>query len=297
MRQQLKLNEEFVLPIGLKPVIKLYNMTLYSSDSLKEKYIRIISNQSLSKKFAPKIVELVNNGSVIPCFLDKNLIKHSVFKILGKDIQKKSTVAFYAVDQDKVIISISNHVKYLAFSNDGLLAQSTLHELMHMAAKRSPSQFLSTFKVPLNEFYSNYLKSLFQMDIKPDVTKFVSFLFKLESTSSKSGIKLMDIYSNLQKFRPQSTLSDELFDQYCRDYLLNIKLSFLDFNTWMKNKWRYAHIINNLYKSYIETFGKLFEKNYSIVIQELYTPSEVIAVMSEMKGNYSNLINQGVNLC
>lgn len=297
MSKPFNLNEEFVAPIGLKPVIKLYNITLYSSDSLKEKYIRIISNQTLSKKYSSKITELVNNGSVIPCFLDKNLIKHSAFKILGKDIQKKSTLAFYAVDYDKIVIAISNHVKYLAFSNDGLLAQSTIHELMHMAAKRSRSRFLSTFKVPLHEFYSNFLKAVFQMEVNPDVSKFVSFLFKIESSSSKSGINLVGIYNNLQLFKNQSPLDDELFDKYCRDYILNIKLSLLDFNTWMRNKWTFAHIINNLYNSYIETFGKLFEKNYSIVIQELYTPSEVIAVMSEMRGKYSNLINQGINLC
>jgi len=280
----------------LKKLVSFYGTDLYGSDKLKAKYIKIISNQTETKRYAPKITKLVNSGEIIPCFLDKNILKHTAFKVFGKDLDKKSTIAFYSPTEDKIIIALSNTTKFLAFSNDGLICEATLHELMHMAAKRGKSKFLSIFKDPLHEFYSNYFKLLFQTSGMPDVKDFVKFLFtKFEL--SKSNLPLKDLYNELMKFKNISNLTGPTFDQYCMDYAMNVKLSVLNWNTWYNNRNRYAHIINNLYRAYVDTFGSDFRVNYFIVIQELHIPSEVIAVMSSRKGNYTNLINQGVNLC
>ena len=230
--------------------------------------------------------------------MSKNILQHSIFKIFSRDVQKKSAIAFYAVNKDIVVVMIDNQTKFLAFSNDGMIVEASIHELMHMAAKRGKSKFLTVFKKPLFEFYSNYFQMVFQTKDKPDVTLFVNYLYKhVELAKMTKGINLKQIYQELQRFKTTSTLDEKQFERYCIDYIVNIKLRYANFNSWYGARGRYPHILNNLYRAYVETFGKAFRSNDTLAIQELDVPSEVIAVMSEKKGKYSNLINQGINLC
>ena len=79
------LKEIFAPPVNLKPAYTLNDMTFYSSDSLKEKYVLAFKKSSKGRDIANEIEKLVNKESII-------LFKLVMKQIFHQDIAK---VPFY----------------------------------------------------------------------------------------------------------------------------------------------------------------------------------------------------------
>ena len=73
------LDEIFALPVNLKSVGTVSGFELYSSDSLKDKFIESLEKSNYAGIFKG-IRTLVNNGTIVPAFGTRNLFRFIMVK-------------------------------------------------------------------------------------------------------------------------------------------------------------------------------------------------------------------------
>jgi hypothetical protein len=299
-----QLNELFALPINMEVAATISGIPLYSSKTIREKFVESLKATKRGKSISKVSSFMVATGKIVPCYAESGMLSTfkkmiakdtsgGLLRILRKFIGKKSSespldyvLAFYDFNNSKIIVLISNHIteNFSFTASDTAITVSLTHEMMHMYAHLNPSKFLSLFKDELNSFYSTYFNEIFKLKDKKAVENIVEdiykYLFLKEEIESSGSIKTVgDKLLEMQKF---SHLNEEEFKDVVNDYLKVIKIikqkDINKFLTLAKNK--YEYIINPLYDSYLISVGKMPIKGCA---QEMIYPSEVICGMTDIK--------------
>lgn len=277
--------EVFIVPYGLKEVVKLDDSPLYGSDHLNEKYIKALSKVDKTKGDINKIQKLLDKRILIPCFLQKGLLHHIAWRIFGP-IGIKSIAGFFNPADKRVVIMISNDANIFTYVSNNFLANLTVHEFSHRAAFLDPNKFYSTFRNELIEFYRALFCEIFKIKEKnlddKSVFTIIAYLFRnIEMVASGISSGALIKYSSLieSKLRSVSTLNQDQFMIMSDDYIKIIAIFLKDLNFFFDSREEYSHILNPIYRAYRKALG--VRNTSTVCIQELVYPSEVISILSE----------------
>ena len=270
------LTELFVLPIGLKKIDSIDGIKLYTSDNLKEKYLQII--QTENSELEKEINSLVNKNVIIPCFMNRGLLRFIGYKLSGYSPNKYIS-AF--IEKKKIYILIDNNVNILSKTNDLELTKTTVHECVHYVSQESPNSFLNIFNDELNSFYSELYFEMFRLSNKIDSLEIVKFIFnnfELEERRDLSQ-KFIELYRILQNtFREKSLLDSIEFEKILTEYISTARIFILSPEAFMKIYKTKINILRKIAISYKKAFGL---KIVNVPGQELVYPSEPISVFLE----------------
>ena len=286
--QEEMLLELFSVPVGLKKVVKVDDVELYTSDSLTKNFLKALLDSEILQTFSEKITSFVNNGKVIPCYINRGIIKVFLWKFLSKGLEHKygSSLAFFSVSANKVYVIIDNNISYAGFISNDFLAKLIIHELVHMASFSNRPSFLKLFSSELGTFYSNYFNALFKFsDIsKEEAIKYVSDLMMLHKSSAKfdtkKSIAMTDSF--LDSLQKKHKIPSENFGRIKSKYMYVYKLVlFADRNIdFIRKLVENKEVILPFVKAYRKSFGIDIMKD-SVPFQEIIEPSEVICEYSQ----------------
>lgn len=281
------IEEIFSLPIGTVQIANVAGWPLYSSDRLKKSYAKAMEKQSKTKAIGKHIAKMVEKKQINPCWLNRSvlgLLKHK----FATDINKKAIAAFYYPPSHKIFILIDNSLSFLTYTSNIYLANVTLHESMHMAANKMKMGFLSHFRTELTLYYSALFSSIFQIegeDISKEAQKIYTFLFK--ESELKRGINLTPFlkkyYQTLdESFRKYKQSQDiDQFDKQLRDYITFLTIYLKgDTSPLLSAIPHYRPVFRSMYSAYERGLGA--KGIQTLCIQELFVPSEVICIYSEI---------------
>jgi len=280
------LSELFALPIGMKEVAKIEGISLLSNDNLKTKFSIAMSKMDKTKPISSTIDKLVKNESFLPCFLSKGIFKLLKFKIFDPhDIvlrDLKHTVGFFDLYTKKIYILIDNNVNLIGYASNKELADTTIHECIHMVSMKKQSQFLKIFGTELRSFYSYILDNIFKVKTRTnpkDIERIIEYIHKnYELTLSRSNKVLVDYYKLLDSiFSKNSSLDNDKFYKTLNDYIVIIKVYWKNVNAFYSLQRNFRHILSPIYSAYKEVFN--IRMKYT-AIQELIAPSECICILS-----------------
>jgi hypothetical protein len=280
--------ELFALPFAPEKVATLNGMELYSSENLREKYINAMYKISKVKPVAPDIERLIEQGKVVPCWINKGIFRLAIFKKLAP-YSDQGIAGFFTPKSKQVFILMDNNIKW-GFAKDKVLSNLMLHELMHMASDKFKNQFIGMFFGEFVKYYNALFSEIFKTgenNITNETKMITRYLFKnfeyKDSTSSEieKYVKLVNT-----SFRAKSSLSETEFTRVLTDFYHYIKLYFKDLNSLHQQIRKFSHIYSGLTKGY--TNGLDVINNMSFCSQELFYPSEIIAMYIELyKGSPS----------
>jgi hypothetical protein len=283
------IEELFALPIGLEVEAVVDGQKFYSSQKLKESFLKSMGASGRSSQIYNQIESLVmKKRLLVPCYLSKNMFRFFVHKILGNP-EDKSVLGFYHMGQKRVFILIDNTISPVGTAENDFLASTTIHECVHLYADRMKGKFLKTFFPELERFYISYLSRVFQVKRKPNVSEIVKFISNFEyQRSEQMNKQLANYYYLLEKeLKSISDLNETQFDNMLRGLVVSIKLSLINFSVFIRMYRQYINIYGPLDRAYQEAFGS--RNTYTTPYQELSSVSEVICVLSEMKPTYPKI--------
>jgi hypothetical protein len=280
--------ELFALPISPIKVATLNGMELYSSKNLKNKYIKAMYKISKVKPVAPDIERLIDQNKVVPCWINKGIFRLAVFKKLAP-YSDQGIAGFFTPKTKQVFILMDNNIKW-GFAKDKILSDLMLHELMHMASDKFKNNFMSIFSTEFIKYYNALFSEIFKTgdnnitDESKIITRYLFKNFEYKDSTSSEIEKYIKLVSQL--LRTKSLLSTERFNSVLTDFYHYIKLYFQDLNSLHNQIRKFQHIYSGLTKGYIN--GLDVVNNMSFCSQELFYPSEIIAMYIELyKGSPS----------
>lgn len=277
-----KLLELFSTPTGLEPAYQMDNLTFYSSDKLKKNFVIAFLKSSKGKNVAKQIDSLVEKGIVIPCYKSKNVLSFIKHKLTSDN---KYIMAFYAVEDKKVVVIIDNSSTIFGTSSNNELTSTTMHECMHLAAGRNLNQFLKVFSPNLIKYYSAFFSDYLKIENinQSKIRAFINYLKEFEKRGpSYANRKLGEYFTVIENlFLEDSKLDKDVFNKRLTDMVVACKLFILSISSLMKNARKFAMVFTSLNRAYETAFG---EKNkYTTPIQELVSLSEIACVLAEMR--------------
>lgn len=280
--------ELFALPIFPDKVASLNGMELYSSKSLREKYINAMYKISKVAPVAPDIERLINEGKVVPCWINRGIFRLAVFKKLAP-YSSQGIAGFFTPASKQVFILMDNNIKW-GFAKDKVLSDLMLHELMHMASDKFRNNFISMFFTEFIKYYSACFSEIFKTgdnNITNESKIIIRYLFanfEFKESNSSTLEKYLKLIS--QTLRGKSNLSSDKFNSVLTDFYHYMKLYFSDINALHSQLRNFAHIYSGLMKGYINGLDVI--NNASFCSQEFFYPSEIIAMYVELyKGSPS----------
>jgi hypothetical protein len=194
------LEEIFALPINMQSVGNVSGFDLYTSDALKEKFIAAI-NSSKMGHVLKGIDVLVEKGIVVPAFGTKNLLSFIINKkprFMSHDPEMKSA-AFVDADTKKIYFLIENNSNTFGLSDNNKLAETLIHELIHVFCMRSPRTYLKLFLKDLVKYYKYSMDKIMEHNFSEDLCKelVTGLCLKFEVTNREYIMKeLYDFYVN-----------------------------------------------------------------------------------------------------
>lgn len=294
--------ELFALPFNTYEVANLDGWKLYSSASLKRKYSESMYKIRKTKPIAKKIEELVNKNVIVPAWINKGIFRLTFFKIFAPP-GTQGILGFYISKYHQIYLLIDNNIT-LGFASNIKLASLMIHESMHMAANNMKYAFVNLFKPELVAFYNAMLKSIFIIPEKVNLDKIsetiILFLFKnfeFKKELSNSYVKsFIPMYRKLLDSSLKSkTISTEQEFNLNLDYFIDfVQLYFKDINSFISQLRRYQHIYRGLLNGYKN--GLNVKNNNSLCVQELFYPSEIICMYSELGKNMSKVYKAFSNI-
>lgn len=277
-----QLQELFSIPKGLEPAYQIDNLTFYSSDKLKKNFVIAFMKSSKGKHIAKQIDSLVEKGIVIPCYKSKNILSFIKHKLTSDN---KYIMAFYSVQDKKVVVIIDNSSTIFGTSSNNELTSTTMHECMHLAAGRHLNKFIKVFYPKLVEYYSAFFSDYFEIEniSKNKIGEIIKFMAIFEKRGpSYANSKLADYYRLIESlFVADSKLEEGEFRTRLTSMVVATKLFILSMNSLMRNARKFSMVFTSLNRAYQKAFGE--NNKYTTPIQELVSLSEVACVLSEMK--------------
>lgn len=283
--------ELFVLPIHTYEVANLGGWKLYSSDSLKRKFIQVMHKISRTKSVAENIESMIMKQVVVPCWINKGIFRLALFKLFASK-GAKSTAGFYTAKENQIYILLDNNISY-GFASSIELANILLHESMHMSAKHMGRRFFTLFSSEISSFYTAMIEYIFKTsgNISKEISSLVKFLSTYELSSVRSYQIFTKSYTKLldNSFRSKTKLNDNEFDEALFKYINFIRLYFRDENSFVRGLRDHVEIYRGMLVGYQK--GLRVKNNISLCIQELFFPSEIIAMYAELcsKGKLSKI--------
>lgn len=299
-----KIHELFALPIGMEEVASVSGFPLYSSKTIREKFNESLQNSRRGKAISKSVYMMVATGKIIPCYAESGILSYLKKRIqedtsgglmriirkifLGKKPSENPldyVLAFYDFNINKIIVLISNHIseKFSMTASDLAIAISLSHEMMHMYAHENPQKFLSVFRDELTDYYKTYFTNIFKLKKRKELDPIIEsiyryFFLKCEIGGSSALAAIVNQLNKLQEF---STLNEDEFKNVIKEYSKVVKLLLSnDMKKFIILADQYQHLINPLYHTYSEVFGKIPVKGCA---QEMIFPSEVICGYSDIK--------------
>jgi hypothetical protein len=283
------INELFSIPIGLEVEAVVDGQKFYSSQKLKESFMKSMGSTGRSAGIYKQIESLVMTKKLlVPCYLSKNMFRFFVHKMIGSP-EDKSVLGFYHMAQKRVFILIDNTISLFGTAQNDFLASTTMHECVHLYADRMKGGFIKLFDEELTRYYISYFSRTFSLKTKPNVDSIIRFISSFEYKRSEQMNKQLTTFHNLleKELKPHTTLSSEGFSQTLTDLIVIVKIYLINFSTFVRMYRQYKHILGPLDRAYPEAFGK--RNTYTTPYQELSSVSEVISVLSEMKPTDSKI--------
>ncbi len=280
-----KLQELWVIPIGSKLLLKIDGHPIYTSKGLRESFVKALTKHPVLRQHIGLMTKLVNKKILNPGWQSKGFIQ-----VLKRSIktpkQDKITVAFYVPRTGKIFIIIDNNTNwYLHYPNE-LLTETVIHEFCHKFSHEKASSFWTMYKDELTTFYVNFFRSLFSIPPEKDLrkicqkyAKLLLVLFEQKTTKTKTiGQALTRMKKFLVVMAKNSPLPD--VDEVVEKHFKLIFDLFKATNTQrlLNVLQENIGIIIHLYKAYIK-MG--LATGNSLHFQELYSPSEVICILSQ----------------
>ncbi len=290
-----KINELFSLPVSLELEDTVDGVKLYSSINLRDSFIEAFKNSGRGKDIADKIDELVKQKNlIVPCYKSKGIFSFLRHKFFG-EFEEKAIMAFYHQEKKKVYILIDNNISKIGTASNDKLVATTMHECMHLACSLHLNQFISITKPYLQDYYKNAFMGIFKLNTdKFNVDKIIDFLSPFEGKHIQLTNKLGAYAALLEKeFISITDFERELFIKRITDMMTVTKISLYSFSAFARIYRNYVDIFRALTRAYELAFH---EKNdVTTSFQEMYSVSEVICVLAELKPNDSK-IKQVVNM-
>jgi hypothetical protein len=284
--------ELFALPIFPEKVASLQGMDLYSSKSLRDKYVNAMYKISKVKPVVKDIERLVDSGKIVPAWINRGIFRLAIFKKLAP-YSSQGIAGFFTPKTKQIFILMDNNIKW-GFAKDKWLSNLMLHEMMHMASDKFRNNFIKIFWSEFLSYYSAMYAEIFKTkgsNITEETKMMIRFLFKnfeFKPNTPKTLKKYLELISS--NFRKKSTLNKEEFDSVLSDFYHYIKLYFTDLNSLYNQLRKFTHIYSGLTKGYEQ--GLSITNNLSFCSQELFYPSEVTAMYIELyQGNLSKLFS------
>ncbi len=281
-----ELQELFVAPVKLKKEIEIDGLPLYSSDHLKRKVKMVLMKKKLTKKVAMTFAKMIDDGLLVPCFMNKGIFKLAFFKLFTSKTNK-SIAGFYDHRLKKCFILLDNNVNMFGYSSNLLLSKISIHECTHLAFGKNSTGFISINNNALNIFYSEYFRLLLTIKTKNTiieriVDEILELLYNIETRKQSINNSLFVKYVLLlEKFRDYSELDPEEFSEKTLKYVVCCKIYIKNLSTFINNLNMFRPIIGPLYVAYNNAF-KMKNLN-TVAVQELLFPSEVMAMKSETR--------------
>ena len=283
------LKELFATPTGLEPAYETSGMTFYSSPKLKQNFILAFEKSSKGKHVAAEVKRLIEKDIIVPCYKSKNLF--GFIKRKFSQNPDKYILAFFVIEDQKVIVLVENSSTIFGTSSNNELASNTMHECMHLASSRNLSKFIQIFLPHLNAYYSEFFMDY--LDLKSKEPKKVNDIIRYMVQFEKNGpmyanSKLAEFYRVIENsLITSSNLEANEFKIRLTNLIVASKLFILSMPTLIKNARRYSMVFTSLNRAYLKTFGK--KNTYTFPIQEMISLSEVACVLAEMKPKDSSI--------
>lgn len=274
------LTEVFALPINTVKVGNVLGIDLYTSDSLKAKFIKSVQSTTLSH-YIPNIERMVEKSIIIPVFASKNMIaflkrKFPLFTSTDND-NNTNIMGCCSYANKSIYIIIDNNSNILGITNNNVISSLVIHELMHLFCTLRPHEYLHVFKSYLVTYYTAAFRDIFNAEVpKEEMIKIINTICLKYELGKEFALRepVMYLFEELKKYSKLPT--KELYE-HLRDYIL---------------AWHYATSDNNdiseeQYLRFDYTFSHLYSKVFSINVgnkgcfQEILTTSEVIATLAE----------------
>ena len=277
MEEYKTIQELWALPTEMKKLpFDFHGYKLYTSDKLKLKFFESILSTDWGKYHAKEIQRLLKRNFVVPCFMNKNILRFLAKRFTGD--WTKNIQGLYSSELDKVLLFIDNNSNWMGLSSNKVLVKTTLHELMHLSASKNMAGFFKIMKPTFTRYYSSYFQQIFSCETV-NVDKILKELYKLE------GVFAPILHKNYMQAVENATmdltkLEDSDYERIFKD-LFFITRSFPTSPQMVSRYYsRFYHMFGPLNRSYIKTFGE--RNTYTSPIQELWALSEVAAVMVEL---------------
>lgn len=300
-----QLNEVFISPLGLKPVIQFDNEILYSSDNVNQQFLKALYKSGRTRTSIIGLKSLIDKGSIVPCYLQKGMLNFISWRIFKSkpvvvdyydsedNTHKQTTInpikaahsvmGFYSLHNGKVVIIMSNLANIFSYVSNNFLSQLTVHELVHKLAIEKKEKFLSLYNDRLINFYKTLWTRLFNLtnkNIDNEVLNIIKILSKIERTKTPLTTSHLRLYFNqLSEFEKYTSLDKEKFQNLLLDYMRITAFFIKDLSLFFSKMKKFGHILSPIYDTYKSEFG--VTNTDTICIQELVFPSEIIAIYSE----------------
>lgn len=278
------LQELFALPIDPKIATKMDGIPFYTSDRIKERFVKALTKSDYFSDVIPQIQDLVvNKNSIVPCWQTSSAIKLVLKKVL-QSIEGVGFAAFYEPNQRKIFIILDNQINWFLSFPNSVLSRLVTHELVHYCADRNKNRFLSIFKDYIRDYYILFFKDIFKIPKSAKIDNEVDKIVVRMNNEFGAEISIANIlnkYSNVMEPLKKYSKDQDSFNSIIEDIKQVIKLvtvyggksQDILFNGYM-------HIMSPMYRTYdslgIPTYG-------NVCFQELWRPEEVVALHVEKK--------------
>lgn len=288
------LQELFALPIDPKIAVKLEGIPFYTSDRIKERFVKALSKNDYFSDVISEINKLVvERNAIVPCWQTSSAIKLIVKKVL-QSIEGTGFAAFYEPNNRKIYIVLDNYINWFLSFPNAVLSRLVSHELVHYCADRNLKRFLAIFRDHIRDYYILFFKDIFKIPksakIDSEVDRIVTRMndeFGAEISIANIITKYPKVMAPLKKY----SKNPEMFDHTVDDMKQVIKLTAVYGGKAQDILFNgYMHILAPMYRTYdslgVPTYG-------NVCFQELWRPEEVVALHVEkkiLKNKFDNMM-------
>ena len=271
-----------IAPVGLTKVGTAEGIEIYTSDSLKEKFLDVVKQEKILAPVSEKLVTMTEEKEIIPCYTTSGLIRYLFHKIFGT-LTAKTSMALFDPSTNKIYMLFDNRVHFLLWASDKTLSETLLHELQHYASANIKKSFYNLFIPLLSQFYAIFFNELFSTNkIQPKHTiPIIQFLFKEAEWKTVITKETIIRYFRVLKRNFSSFVIDNL-DEKITEFLKTIVLFLTNSDRFIDEIASGVEcnsmVINNCLMYSYKKLG--FRKLDTIAIQETLYPSEVVCMTS-----------------
>ncbi|GIU69024.1 MAG: hypothetical protein KatS3mg002_0260 [Candidatus Woesearchaeota archaeon] len=279
-------------PLTSNVEVKTAAGPLYTNDVLIKRFHDMISTSPYFKgKILDPILNMINNNIIIPVYRNKGIVdklKHLVKNYPPNHIRgDKNVMAFYSKLDEKVFLFVESLSNFLGFSKDELMSRILVHELLHMYANQIDAYPAS--KKLWIKFYSHLiieLAGISDIDIKEkDIEPFVKHLYynverKMQFKTLGNGFWKDSAYKVLniknKKLEMIEYVQSEIIDKFfLKGSPLKLDHKFIQF-----------------YKAVVRAYDAvdIYVPDGVFLVQELWAPSEILAIYGESDPTDPNII-------